>query len=105
MKGDRLIAALVTDLDAVTPLPVPWVRAGKWTRLALASITMVVLAIGVRFEPWQAGAEAPAVQLAWLIGIAIVSALVALRLAIPGERVSMWSRAVPAAAVAIWGAW
>ena len=106
MATDEMIASLVRDLQPVKPLPVPHVRLAQWGLVAVATTAAVTAGIGPRADllaslttvPFQAHALL-------LLLLALSSAIAALAMAIPGERVQLWRRWAPVAAGLAWAAW
>ena len=105
MATDEVIANLVRDLQPVQPLPVPQVRLAQWGLVVVATMALVTAGIGPRADlPARlATLSFPAHSLLLLL-VAISSAIAALAMAIPGERVQPWRRWAPVAAGLAWAA-
>jgi hypothetical protein len=99
--SDDLVRALVDDLRPVQPLAAPHVRLMGWSA-SLAAAAVVIAVVGVRRD-WTTALEMPAVQAhsVLLLLSALLGALAALRLAVPGEA-ARWPAAVAASAAAVW---
>ena len=106
MTADRLIANLVRDLEPVTPLSPPGIRAGQWVVLAVTAGVLAVATLGVRDELAATVSTVPFQVHGVLLLIAtVMSAGAAMVLAAPGERLSAWRAWAALLAAVAWGAW
>jgi len=106
MTADDLISELVRDLEPVTPLPPPGTRALRWTLAAVVTGGLVIGVFGVRPDIVLASATIPfQAHMSLLALAALTAALAALTLAVPGEDLSQWRRALPVLAAMTWGVW
>lgn len=106
MTADDLILSLVRDLEPVTPLASPAVRAWRWAFAALVGGGLAVGLLGVRPDiAWAATTVAFQAHSSLLLLATLTAAVAALMMAVPGELVRPWRRAVPALAIVTWIAW
>lgn len=106
MTADDLISDLVRDLEPVTPLPPPGSRALRWTLATVVASGLVIGVFGVRPDMVLASATIPfQAHMSLLVLTALTAAVAALTLAVPGEDLSRWRRALPVLATMTWGLW
>jgi hypothetical protein len=100
---ERLIVDLVSGLAPVQKLAPVSIRMMRWLGAALAITAAAVWFIGLRADVSRA-MTTPAVVLSLGLALAAsgISALLALRLSVPGDERSAWLRWLPAAIVALW---
>jgi len=105
MSHEQLIITLASQSGPVTPLPAPRVRMARWVLCALAFVGAGLAWRGVRSN-WGAAFVDPTFVITnvLLIGVAVVSAWLALTLAVPGALRSPFARWVPVAGLGAWGA-
>lgn len=97
MDTNRLIDALVADLEPVTPLPPPWLRLTTWLAIALPAVALVVAAKGLRADLAMKLADPTfAAQEIMMIATAVIGGWAALSAGIPGTpRWVSWTPSVP----------
>ncbi|MEO7133192.1 MAG: NrsF family protein [Vicinamibacterales bacterium] len=101
-----MIATLVRDLQPVRPLPLPQVRLAQWGLVVVATMAVVTAWIGPRADLQASLATLPLhAHFGLLVVVAVSSAIAALAMAIPGERVQPWRRRAPVVAGLAWATW
>jgi hypothetical protein len=103
MKTDELIVELARSAGPVRPLPSPAIRLAWWTSASVPLMVLAVVAIGPRADVATVMSQPAFLGMAVVtIVTALLSAASALVLSIPGAEGSMWRRALPLAAGAVW---
>jgi hypothetical protein len=106
LRTEELIVGLARLAGPVRPLPSPSIRLAQWTAATAPLMALAVIVLGPRTDVITAVSQPAFLGLATVtIGTALLSAASALVLAIPGAERSVWQRAVPLLAGAVWGLW
>ncbi len=104
MRTDELIVELARSAGPVRRLPSPSIRLARWTATTAPLMALAVIVIGPRTDVMTAMSQPAFLGIAAVtIGTALLSAATAFVLGIPGAEHSVWQRAVPLLAGAVWG--
>lgn len=101
LSTDRLVTVIASQLKPVQPLPAPWLRASQWLLVLSLVLAVLVTWLGDR-TGFARRIVAPSVlaECAGAVITAVLSALAAFHLSVPGES-PRW-RLVPFACSALW---
>lgn len=105
MSHEDLIVTLASHATPVRPLPSPRVRMARWVLCALVAAGIAIAWRGLR-ENWAAAFADPTFIVTNLLifTVAVLSAWLALTLAVPGALQSLHARWMPIAGLGAWGA-
>ncbi len=100
MRTDELIELLASDLTPVRPLPPPWLRTLLWLGIAAAGLIGVVLVMAPRPELAERLRETRfLIELSAIAVTAILAAMAAFAISIPGSHGSLMLLPLPGALV------
>ena len=105
MSHEQLIATLASQATPVQPLPAPGVRMVRWVLLAVVTVGLAIAWRGLRANAASAFSDPTFIVTNLLIlTVAVLSAWLALTLAVPGALRSPRATWLPIAGLGAWGA-